>query len=194
VESVRSGGWQVGIGRSLAGATVGIVGLGRLGARVAHLLGPFEAELLAWSPNITEERAEGAGVRSVAMEKLLRKSDFVTIHLTLSERSRGLIGGRELALMKPSATLINTSRGPIVDQQALITTMQSGGIAAAALDVFDDEPLAQDSPLRSMKNVIATPHIGYVTRQSYEVFYRETVEDVLAFLNGTPLRVLGAAA
>jgi phosphoglycerate dehydrogenase-like enzyme len=194
VESLRSGGWQVGVGRSLDGATLGIVGLGRLGSRVAKLVSPFKMEVLAWSQNLTPEQAEAAGARLVTKEELLRRSDYITLHLILSDRTRRLIGAAELALMKPSAALINTSRAPIVDTDALIAALKEGRIAAAALDVFDTEPLPADHPLRTMPNVIATPHIGYVTREAYEVFYRETVEDILAYLKGSPIREVEPAS
>lgn len=190
VASVRSGGWQVGVGRSLTGSTLGIVGLGKLGTRVAHLVRPFDMELLAWSQNLTEERAREVGARLVSKEDLFRQSDFVTLHVLLSERTRGLVGAQELGLMKHTAALINTSRGPIVDEAALIAALRSGRPAAAALDVYDREPLPTDSPLRSLKNLIATPHIGYVTHEAYDVFYKETVEDILAYLKGAPIRVV----
>jgi phosphoglycerate dehydrogenase-like enzyme len=192
VESVRAGGWQTGMGQSLSQSTVGILGLGQLGSRLAELVRPFGTRILAWSQNLTPDRAEAAGARLVGKDELFAESDFLSLHVVLSERTRGLVGARELALMKPTAAIINTSRGPIVDEAALIGALQRGRPAYAALDVFDQEPLPADSPLRDMKNVIATPHIGYVTDEAYEVYFRETVEDVLAFLEGKPVRVLGA--
>jgi phosphoglycerate dehydrogenase-like enzyme len=148
--------------------------------------------LLAWSQNLTPERAAQCGATLVGKEELLSRSDIVTIHLVLSNRTRGLIGARELALMKPTAYLINTSRGPIVDEKALIEALEKGTIAGAALDVFDLEPLPLDHPFRRLKNTVITPHIGYVTKETYEVFFRDAVEDIQAFLAGKPVRVLNA--
>ncbi len=190
VESVRSGGWQVGLAQDFQDITLGLIGLGKLGARVAECAKVFGMNILAWSQNLTEERARECGATLVSKEELLARSDYVSVHVVLSDRTRGLIGEKELALMKPDAALINTSRGPIVDVDALIAALKKGRPRAAALDVYEVEPLPADSPLRTMKNVIATPHIGYVTRDSYKVYYEETVEGILAFLNGNPVRVL----
>ena len=150
----------------------------------------FGMEVIAWSQNMTDEAAEAAGVRRVEKETLLRGSDWVTLHLVLSERTKGIIGQDELALMKPTAWLVNTSRGPLVDEEALITALETESIAGFAVDVFDDEPLPGNHPLRTLGNVIATPHIGFVTENSYRIFYRDTVDNLVAWLNGAPLRVL----
>ncbi len=193
VESVRSGGWQREVGRDLRGATLGIVGLGRLGGQVAVAAAAFGMQVIAWSQNLTEERCREVGARRVSKDELLRTADFITIHLRLAERTRGLIGAAELALMKHDAYLINTSRGPIVDEDALLTVLESGDIAGAALDVFDREPLPPDHRLRRAPRLLVTPHVGYVTRETYEVFYGETVEAIAAFLRGSPVRVIAAA-
>ena len=190
--AVREGGWQHTIGPELAGRTLGVVGLGRLGSRVARIAQAFEMRVIAWSENLTPEAARAAGAEYVGKEELLARADVVTIHLRLGDRTRGLIGARELGLMKPGAVLVNTSRGPIVDEEALLEALGDGTIAGAGLDVFDVEPLPRDHPLRSAPNTVLTPHIGYVSTGSYEVFYREAVEDVAAFLRGRPVRVLNA--
>ncbi len=189
-ESVRAGGWQVALGRDLRGATLGVIGLGRLGSQVAGFGLAFGMEVVAWSQNLSDERAAEVGVRRVALPDLLSAADFVTVHLRLSERTRGLIGAGELGMMRSNAFLINTSRGPIVDEQALLTAVRDGTIAGAALDVFSAEPLPPDHPLRGEPRILATPHIGYVTRETYEVFYRDAVEDVASWLAGSPVRVL----
>lgn len=191
VVSVRGGGWQVGLGRDLLGSTLGVIGLGRLGSRVAKLGRAFGMDVLAWSHNLTRERAAEVGVRQVSMDELLRLADFVTIHLRLSDRTAGLIGRGELALMRPDACLVNTSRGPIVDETALLEAVRSKVIAGAAVDVFDDEPLPPDHPFRTEPRILATPHIGYVTRESYQVFYEGAVESIEAWRDGEPIRVLG---
>ena len=188
--SVRAGGWQVGIGRDLHGATLGILGLGHIGAQIAGFGKAFGMQLMAWSQNLTEARAAEVGVRRVARDELFAGADFVTIHTRLSPRTEGLVGARELALMRPDAYLINSSRGPIVDQEALILALEQGKIAGAALDVYDQEPLPADHPLRRTPRLLLTPHIGYVTRETYRVFYRETVELVQAWLAGRPRNVL----
>jgi phosphoglycerate dehydrogenase-like enzyme len=184
--AVRAGRWQHTVGMELAGRTLGVIGYGRLGSRVAAIGRAFEMDVLAWSRNLRE--AEGAAV--VSKEELLERSDVVTIHYKLSERSRGLIGAAELALMKPTALLINTSRGPIVDEAALLTALRDGTIGGAGLDVYDVEPLPADHPLRSAPNTVLTPHIGYVSTGTYEIFYRDAVEDIRAFIAGAPVRVL----
>lgn len=186
--ATRAGGWQVSIGPSLQGKVLGVLGLGNLGSQVATVGRAFQMEVIAWSQNLTAERAAEFGARLVSKEALLSQSDVLTIHLVLSERTRGLIGARELGLMKASAYLVNTSRGPIVDEGALIATLRGGKIAGAALDVFDAEPLAIDHPLRSLNNTVITPHIGYVTLDNYRRFYGDALEDVLAFLAGAPIR------
>jgi phosphoglycerate dehydrogenase-like enzyme len=184
--AVRAGRWQHTIGPELAGRTLGVIGYGRLGSRVAAIGRAFEMEILAWSQNLRE--AEGAAV--VSKDELLERSDVVSIHLKLSERSRGLIGAAELARMKPSALLINTSRGPIVDEAALLDALRSGTIGGAALDVYDTEPLPASHPLRGAPNTVLTPHIGYVSTGTYERFYADAAEDVRAFAAGAPVRVL----
>jgi phosphoglycerate dehydrogenase-like enzyme len=188
--SVRAGGWQQTIGTDLAGARLGVVGLGRLGSRVATIGQAFGMDVVAWSQNLTDERAAEHGVRRVERDELFATSDVVTIHLLWSRRTRGLIGADDLALMKHTAVLINTSRGPIVQQQPLMEALQNGTIAGAGIDVYDEEPLPRDHPMRSLPRTVLTPHLGYVTRGTYEVFYGEAVEDVAAFLAGSPIRVL----
>jgi len=188
--AVRAGGWQHTIGPGLAGSRLGIVGLGRLGVPVANLAQALGMEVVAWSPNLTQARADPHGVRAVDKHELFATADVITIHMPLSDASRGLIGAAELALMKPSAYLINTSRGPIVDEAALLDVLRRRSIAGAGLDVYDVEPLPADHPLRSMPNTLLLPHIGYVTSDNYRTFYRHAVEDILAFGAGTPIRVL----
>jgi phosphoglycerate dehydrogenase-like enzyme len=187
---IREGGWQHTIGPELADRTLGIVGLGRLGTRVATVARAFEMEVIAWSENLTQETAEAAGARAVAKDELFVEADIVTIHTRLSDRTRGLVGAREIELMKPTAYLINTARGPIVDENALLEALHRGAIAGAALDVYDKEPLPPDHPLREAPRSLLTPHLGYVSYGTYEVFYRDAVEDVAAFLRGEPVRVL----
>jgi phosphoglycerate dehydrogenase-like enzyme len=189
--SVRQGGWQVGLGRDLRGATLGLVGLGKLGRQVAALGQAFGMTAIAWSQNLTTEGAAEVGVERVAKEELFARADFISVHVQLSPRTVGLIGAADLALMKPDAYLVNTSRGPIVDVGALVAALQSRRIAGAALDVFEHEPLPADDPLRHLPNLLLTPHIGYVTRETYAIFYREMVEVIAAFLAGTPRGVLG---
>jgi phosphoglycerate dehydrogenase-like enzyme len=188
--SVREGGWQAGLGRDLRGATLGLVGLGNLGSQVARLGQAFGMTAIAWSQNLTAEAAAAKGVERVAREDLFARADFITVHLQLSPRSVGLIGARDLALMKPEAYIINTSRGPIVDVDALVAALRDHRIAGAALDVFEHEPLPPDDPLRHIPNLLLTPHIGYVTRETYRTFYREMVEVIAAFLAGKPKGVL----
>jgi phosphoglycerate dehydrogenase-like enzyme len=182
--AVRAGGWQHTLGEDLAKKTLGIMGLGNLGSLVAKVALAFGMDVIAWSQNLTAERAAAAGVSLVTKEELLRRSDFVSIHLVLSSRTRGLVGAAELALMKPTARLINTSRGPIVDEAALIDALAAGRIAGAAIDVYDVEPLPPEHPFRKLENVLATPHIGYVSRRLYEIFYRDTVTNIAAWLDG----------
>jgi phosphoglycerate dehydrogenase-like enzyme len=192
-QSLRQGKWQTTLGVMLQGKVLGIVGLGDLGSKVAAVAKAFQMEVIAWSQNLTVERAASFGVQRVEKEDLFRRADFVTIHLVLSQRTRGLIGQAELSLMKPSAYLINTSRAPIVDEQALIATLQDHRIAGAAIDVYNHEPLPADHPLLSLDNVLLTPHLGYVTAESLRKAYGEVVEDVRAYLAGNPIRILGTA-
>jgi D-3-phosphoglycerate dehydrogenase len=183
--------WQQTIGADLYGKTLGILGLGRLGTRVAKVGLAFGMKVIAWSQNLTEEKCRDAGVGFAgSKENLLKASDFVSIHLVLSPRSRGLIGAAELAQMKPSAYLINTSRGPIIDETALIAALQGRAIAGAAVDVYDTEPLPRGHPLRKLSNAITTPHLGYVTQDGYRIFYGGTVEAIRGFLDGKPVRVI----
>jgi phosphoglycerate dehydrogenase-like enzyme len=189
--SLRAGGWQVGIGGDLQGRMLGLLGLGRIGSAVAAVGRAFGMKLIAWSPNLTEARAAEHGARLVDKEMLFRMADVLTIHMVLGERTRGLVSARDIGLMQPTAYLVNTSRGPIVDEAALIEALRARRIAGAGLDVFDIEPLPPEHPFRSLPNVLATPHIGYVSRASYEVFYQDTVEDIRAWMAGTPLRVIG---
>lgn len=191
--SVARGGWQVGVGRELRGSTLGILGLGTIGRQVAGYATAFGMRVLAWSQHLTPERAADAGAEYVDKAALFELSDAVTVHLTLSARTTGLVGAPELALLGPRGYLINTSRGPIVDEQALVTALCGGTIAGAALDTFDVEPLPADSRLRALPNLIVTPHIGYVAEQGYAVYFREAVEDISAWLAGRPVRVLAPA-
>jgi phosphoglycerate dehydrogenase-like enzyme len=188
--SIREGGWQHSIGPELTGRTLGLIGLGRLGGRMAAIAHGFGMRVLAWSENLTPERAAEVDVELVPRDELLQTSDIVSIHLVLSERTRGLIGRDELALMKPTAYLVNTSRGPIVDEAALLEALHGGRIAGAGLDVYDVEPLPAGHPLRSAPRTVLTPHIGYVTTGTYEVFYRDAVEDIVRWHAGEPVRVL----
>jgi phosphoglycerate dehydrogenase-like enzyme len=180
--AVREGGWQKTVGDDLAGTTLGIIGLGNIGSRVARVALAFGMKVIAWSENLTADKAEAAGAALVSKEDLLRQADVVTIHMVLSERTKGLIGAPELALMKPTARLVNTSRGPIVVEKALIQALTAGQIAGAAIDVYDTEPLPQDHPYRGLHTLLATPHIGYVSRGLYERFYKDTVSNILAWL------------
>jgi D-3-phosphoglycerate dehydrogenase len=182
--------WQTTIGLDLEGMTLGILGLGKLGARTAGIAKAFGMKVIAWSQNLTFEKCRNAGVDYAAKDDLFRQSDFITIHVVLSGRTRGLIGAAELALMKPTAFLINTSRGPIVDEAALITALRQRKIAGAGLDVFDVEPLPLDHPFRKMENVVITPHLGYVSEQNYRRYFADVVEDIKGFLDGKPVRVL----
>jgi len=188
--ATRAGQWQTSVGEGLHGKILGVVGLGNLGSQVATVGKAFGMSLLAWSQNLTAERAAQYGATLVSKDELLAQSDIVTIHLVLSGRTRGLIGARELGLMKRTAYLINTSRGPIVEEQALIQALQQGTIAGAGLDVFDEEPLPLDHPFRRLENTVITPHLGYVTLETYRIFFGDAAEDIRAFLSGTPTRVL----
>lgn len=188
--AVRDGGWQQGVGMSLHGKTLGVIGLGRLGSAVAAIGTAFGMNIVAWSQHLRPGRAAEQGATAVSKEELLCAADVVTIHLVLSDdRTRGLLGARELALMKPGAILVNTSRGPIVDTDALIAAVNAGAIRAA-VDVYDIEPLPVDHPIRSTRNTVLTPHIGYVADDLYRVFYGDAVEDIAAFAAGHPIRVM----
>ncbi len=188
--ATREGRWQVSMGTGLRGKVLGVMGLGDLGSQVATVGNAFGMSVIAWSQNLTMERASQFSASLVGRDELLARSDVVSIHLVLSSRTRGLIGARELGLMKPAAYLVNTSRGPIVDEGALVEALRNGTIAGAALDVFDEEPLPLDHSLRRLENTVVTPHIGYVTTEGYEIFFREVVEDILCYLAGEPKRVL----
>jgi D-3-phosphoglycerate dehydrogenase len=182
--------WQSTIGADFDGMTLGILGLGKLGTRTANIAKAFGMKVIAWSQNLTEEKCREVGVGYVGKDDLFRQSDFITIHVVLSQRTRGLVGAKELGLMKPSAYLINTSRGPIVEEAALLSVLRDKKIAGAGLDVFDIEPLPLDHPLRKMDNVVITPHLGYVSEQNYRAYFAGVVEDISAFLNGKPVRVI----
>jgi phosphoglycerate dehydrogenase-like enzyme len=181
--SVRSGGWQKTVGADLRGKTLGVLGLGRIGSEVARIGKAFGMNLIAWSENMTPQAAEAAGATLVSKNQLFEQADILTIHLALSSRTRGLIGAAELARMKPTARLINTSRGPIVEEQALISVLQNKQIAGAAIDVFDVEPLPPDHPFRALDNVLATPHIAYVSQGLYKTFYEDTVSNIRKWLD-----------
>ncbi len=181
--AVRNGGWQHTLGDDISGKTLGVIGLGNLGSQVAKIALAFGMPVLAWSQNLTAEKAAAVGAELVSKEELLRRADVVSVHLVLSDRTRGLIGAGELALMKRSARLVNTSRGPIVVEAALIAALEAGQIAGAAIDVYDVEPLPAEHPYRKLHNLLATPHIGYVSRGLYERFYRDTVANIIAWLD-----------
>jgi len=193
---MRAGRWHEGLagGKILEGRRLGLIGLGKLGARVARYGAAFGMEVVAWSQNLTPERAAEAGARLVTKEALLESSDIVSIHLVLSERTRGLVGAAELERIKPGAILVNTSRGPIVDELAMLAALKSGRLGHAALDVYDREPLPADHPLRSLDNVTLSPHLGYVSEDVFEVFYRGALEDIEAWLDGAPIRVMNPEA
>ena len=182
--------WQVTLGPDIEGMTLGVVGLGKLGTRVAGVAKAFGMKVIAWSQNLTAEKCRDVGVDYAAKDELFRAADIVTIHLQLSERSRGTVTANEFALMKPSACLINTARGPIVEEKALIAALKERRIAGAGLDVFDVEPLPLDHPFRHMDNVVITPHLGYVSRQNYERYFPDIVENIRAFIDGKPVRVI----
>jgi phosphoglycerate dehydrogenase-like enzyme len=182
--------WQTTIGLDLEGMTLGILGLGKLGTRTANIAKAFGMKVIAWSQNLTPEKCREAGAEYATKDELFRQSDFITIHVVLSTRTRGLIGTAELGSMKPTAFLVNTSRGPIVDEAALVAALRGGKIAGAGLDVFDVEPLPLDHPFRKMDNVVITPHLGYVSKQNYRRYFADAVEDICGFLDGKPVRVL----
>jgi phosphoglycerate dehydrogenase-like enzyme len=191
---MRDGTWQVTTGMTLSGKTLGLLGLGRTGKRMAEYAKVFGMPVIAWSQNLTEEAAATAGARRVEKATLFEESDVVSIHVVLSERTRGLVGAPELALMKPQAYLINTSRGPIVDEAALIAALRTGRIAGAGLDVYDVEPPPPDHPLRLAPNVTLSPHLGYVTREMLSAVYEDTIEAVVAWLDGAPIRIANPEA
>jgi phosphoglycerate dehydrogenase-like enzyme len=184
------GSWQQTVGTGLEGKRLGVVGFGRLGQQVGRIGQAFGMQVVAWSQNLDAAVAAEEQVEAVSKEALFSSSDVVTVHYKLSSRSSGVVGAAELALMKPSAYLVNTSRGPLVDSAALVAALRSGAIAGAALDVYDIEPLPLSDPLRSVPNVVLTPHLGYVTEETYRVFYGDAAEDIVAFANGAPVRVL----
>jgi phosphoglycerate dehydrogenase-like enzyme len=186
VASFRAGGWQVAVGGDLAQHTLGLLGLGRIGSASARIAAAFGMNVIAWSPNLTQERADAAGVRLVGKDELFAQSDIVSVHLVLGKRTRGIVGAAELAQMKPSAWLVNTSRGPLVDEDALVDALRQNRIAGAALDVFSVEPLPAEHPLRSLPNVVATSHVGFVTEETYRIFYGDTVKNIVAWLDGVP--------
>lgn len=188
--AMREGRWQVSLGRTLEGKTMGLVGLGRLGAQVAEIARVFRMNLVAWSENLTAERAAEHGARLVSKAELFAISDFIGIHLRLSERTRGLIAAADLARMKPTAWIINTARGEIINQTDLIDALRKRRIGGAAMDVFDIEPLPVDHPFRSLENTVLSPHKGFVTEESYRVFYGETVENIRAWMDGKPIRII----
>lgn len=189
--AVRGGGWQSSVGGDLDGHRLGVVGLGRLGTKVARVGAAFGMEVVAWSQNLDAERADGLGVRSVSKDELFSTADVVTIHYKLSDRSRGLVGAAELEAMKPGSILVNTSRAGLIDTDALITVLEAGGIRGAGLDVHDEEPLPVDHRLRSTPRTVLTPHLGYVTEDTYRIFFTQAVEDIAAWAKGEPIRVLG---
>jgi phosphoglycerate dehydrogenase-like enzyme len=181
--SVRAGGWQTSVGQELSGKVLGVLGLGRIGSEIARIGTAFGMDVIAWSQNLTPERAQVAGATPVSKEELFARSDVLSIHLVLSERTRGLVSGAEIAAMKPTAWLVNTSRGPIVDEEALISALRSQSIAGAALDVFDTEPLPAGHALRTLPNVLATPHIGYVAEDLYRTFYGDAAASIEKWLD-----------
>ena len=189
-KKLREGIWQTSIGFGLDGKKLGIIGLGRVGKDVAKVAPLFDMELLVWSPNMTQERADDYQAKSVTKDTLFSNSDIISIHIPLNKSSKGIINKRELSLMKSDAYLINTSRGPIVNENALIEALQTGMIAGAALDVFDDEPLDENHPFTLMENTLLTPHLGYVTAENYDVFYGQCVANIQAYLQGTPINVM----
>jgi phosphoglycerate dehydrogenase-like enzyme len=189
-QATRSGRWQETVGISLDGKTIGIIGLGNIGGQMAEVARAFHMNIIAWSQNLTKQRAEDCGAILVSKDELLSQADIVTIHLRLSDRTQGLMGARELGLMKPTAYLVNSSRGPIVDEAALLEALRRKAIAGAGLDVFDIEPLPKDHPLLKLDNVVLTPHLGYVTQEGYANFYGQTLENIRSFIEGKSQRVM----
>ncbi|MFD1626097.1 D-2-hydroxyacid dehydrogenase family protein [Azospirillum griseum] len=192
-QALRAGRWQTGITDGLAGRRLGLVGLGKLGTQVAKVGQAFGMEVAAWSPNLTDERAAAAGVTRLDKAELFASADVVSVHLVLSDRSRGVVDADSIARMKPTALLINTSRAGLVDEAALMAALRDRRIGGAGIDVFPVEPLPADSPWRDLPNTVLTPHLGYVTRQNYAVFYRDALDDILAWQQGAPIRLLSAA-
>jgi len=188
--NMKSGGWQSTLGMELSGKTLGIIGLGHLGSKVAGYAHALGMAVIGWSQNLTDDRAREVGARRVSKDELFTNADFITLHIKLSERSRGLVGARELGLMKPTAYIINTSRGPIIDEAALLEALGNGTIAGCGLDVYDEEPLPADHPLRLEPRALLTPHLGYWTRDNLTGWYRGMAESVEAHLDGQPIRVL----
>ncbi|MBC8451710.1 MAG: D-2-hydroxyacid dehydrogenase family protein [Rhodospirillaceae bacterium] len=188
--AMKSGGWQTRLNGDLQGKTLGVIGLGKLGSAVATVGKAFGMNVIAWSQNLTEERAAEVGVERVEKDALMAQSDYISIHLILSDRSRGLVGADDLARMKPSAYLVNTSRGPIVDEGALLDALRNKRIAGAGIDVYETEPLPADDPFRALDNVLLTPHMGYVAENNIAHMYSQAAEDIVAFLDGNPVRVL----
>ncbi|WP_284983524.1 D-2-hydroxyacid dehydrogenase family protein [Arthrobacter sp. efr-133-TYG-118] len=189
---LRAGNWQGTVGFELSGKTLGVLGLGNIGSKIAGYAKAFGMEAIAWSPNLTEETAAAAGARKVGKEALFREADVVSVHVRLSERSRGLVGADELRLLGPEGVLVNTARGPIVDEAALLRGLNEGWLGGAALDVYDVEPLPADHPLLTAPRTVLTPHLGYVSSQSYARFYGEAFEDIRAWVRGNPVRVLSS--
>ena len=188
--SMRAGRWEPTVGMDLQGAVLGLVGLGRLGGQVAAVARAFQMELLAWSPRLTQDRAAAHGARLVGKRELFAQSDIVSVHMVLAASTQGLVGVAEIDAMKPTAFLVNTSRGALVDQDVLLRALADGRIAGAGLDVYDEEPLPARHPLRSSPRTVLTPHIGYVTAGTFATFYREAAQDVRAYLDGNPVRVI----
>ncbi|MGE8335765.1 D-2-hydroxyacid dehydrogenase family protein [Pseudomonas laurylsulfatiphila] len=189
--ALRAGQWQQGLGGDLHGKTLAILGLGSIGQRVAQFGQVFGMRVIAWSENLTAERAAQAGVTRVSKQELFEQADVLSVHLVLSDRSRGLVDAQALGWMKPTALLVNTARGPIVDEAALIKALQKQRLAGAALDVFEQEPLPAHHPFRTLDNVLATPHVGYVSQQNYRLFFSQMIEDIQAWAAGAPIRLLG---
>lgn len=192
VGSLRAGGWQIGLGRELAGRTLGILGFGNMGTPVARIGQLFGMKVIAWSPNLTSARTDPLGVRCVSKQELFAQSDVISLHMPLGPTSRGIVGAAEIAAMKADAFLINTSRAPLVDIEALTAALREERIGGYGVDVYDVEPLPANHPFRSLPNVYATPHIGFVTQENYELFYAETVENLRAYLAGSPIRRITA--
>ena len=190
--ALREGRWQVALGNGLEGKTLGVLGLGNLGARVARVGAAFGMRVIAWSPNLAAERAAEAGATRMDKAALMAESDVLTLHVVLSERSRGIVGAEDIARMKRGALIVNTSRGPLIDQAALVAALREGRIAGAGLDVYDQEPLPPDHPILSAPNTVLTPHLGYVTEENYRVYFQGAVEAVEGYLKGSPVRVLRA--
>jgi phosphoglycerate dehydrogenase-like enzyme len=190
--ALREGRWQVALGTGLEGKTLGVLGLGNLGARVARVGAALGMRLVAWSPNLTDERAAEVGATKVDKAALMAEADVLTLHVVLSDRSRGIVGADDIARMKPGAVIVNTSRGPLIDQPALVAALKEGRIAGAGLDVYDQEPLPPEHPILSAPNTVLTPHLGYVTEENYRVYFQGAVEAVEGYLKGNPVRVLRA--